>query len=219
MHQIWKESALEMKKAYVSLTANSLKLNILLVTTLGADPTQVDFGHWGPIQSGSNWVQSSLLSRGHQGLSMSTIKYVHVCLEPKFEPLLSSNWPDSTRFQNLRAKPDPVEPENRVHIWDQPKKIGSSLAEHVMKDLTESNCARTVPVGFLDTSVSGGRNSGSIWCQLFPGVLASGRFANGLLGRGHVALSANQEWMMIEAVIHPDGKLALLLWILHLLRI
>ena len=42
MYQIWKESALEMKKAYVSLTANSLKLNILLVTTLGANPTQVD---------------------------------------------------------------------------------------------------------------------------------------------------------------------------------
>ena len=62
-----------------------------------------------------------------------------------------------------------------------------------MKDLTESNCARTVPVGFLDTSDSGHRNMGSLGCQLFPGGLVSGRFDCGLLGTDHAALSVNQQ--------------------------
>ena len=99
----------------------------------------------------------------------------------------------STCFPSLRAQPDPVEPENQVQIWDQPKKIGSGLAALVTNDVMESNCSRTVPVGFLDTSGSGGRNTDCLCGQLFPGGLAAGRFECGLLGTGGVALSVNQE--------------------------
>merc|ERR1739838_433010 len=63
----------------------------------------------------------------------------------------------------------------------------------VTTDLTESDGTGTITMGFLDSSGSGGRFTGSLGGQLFPGGLASGGFTGGLLGTGHVALSNDLE--------------------------
>ena len=58
----------------------------------------------------------------------------------------------------------------------------------VAPDLTESDCSRLVAVRLLDTSGGRGTLAGSLGGQLFPGSLASGRLASGLLGTSHEPL-------------------------------
>jgi len=55
----------------------------------------------------------------------------------------------------------------------------------VATDLTESNCARAITMGLLDSSGSRGRFAGSLSGELLPGGLASGGLASGLLGTCH----------------------------------
>ena len=55
----------------------------------------------------------------------------------------------------------------------------------VSSDLSESNSSRPVSVGLLDSSSSGGRFTGSLGGQLFPGGFASGGLASSLLGTSH----------------------------------
>ena len=55
----------------------------------------------------------------------------------------------------------------------------------VATDLTESNCARAITMGLLDSSGSGGRFAGSLGGKLLPWGLASSGFASGLLGTCH----------------------------------
>ena len=59
----------------------------------------------------------------------------------------------------------------------------------VSSDLTESNGSWPVSVGLLDSSGGGSRFAGSLGGQLFPGGLASGGFASGLLGTSHGGFS------------------------------
>ena len=59
----------------------------------------------------------------------------------------------------------------------------------VTTDLTESDCTWAIPVGFLDSTGSGGRLSGSLGCQLFTGGLASGGFSCGLFCSCHLVSS------------------------------
>ncbi len=56
----------------------------------------------------------------------------------------------------------------------------------VAPDLTESDGTGPVPVGLLDATGGGGALAGSLGGQLFPGGLASGGLAGGLLGTSHV---------------------------------
>ena len=55
----------------------------------------------------------------------------------------------------------------------------------VSSDLSESNSSRPVSVGLLDSSSSGGRFTGSLGGQLFPGGFASSGLASSLLGTSH----------------------------------
>jgi hypothetical protein len=57
----------------------------------------------------------------------------------------------------------------------------------VSPDLTESNCARPVPVGLLDTTGGGGALPCSLGGQLLPGGLATSGLSCGLLGTSHCA--------------------------------
>ena len=55
----------------------------------------------------------------------------------------------------------------------------------VSSDLTEGNSSWPVSVGFLDSSSSWSRFSGSLGGQLLPGSLSSGGLTGGLLGTSH----------------------------------
>jgi hypothetical protein len=57
----------------------------------------------------------------------------------------------------------------------------------VSPDLTESNCARPVPVGLLDTTGGGGTLPCSLGGQLLPGGLATSGLSCCLLGTSHCA--------------------------------
>jgi len=59
----------------------------------------------------------------------------------------------------------------------------------VTTDLAESDCARAITMGLLDSSGSGGRLAGSLGGKLLPGGLASGGLASGLLSTGHCYIS------------------------------
>ena len=107
----------------------------------------------------------------------------------------------------MQAKPYPVEAENRLQVLDKPKKLGQVWPHTQWRVSQRATVQGLVPVEFLDTSHSGGRNMGSLGCQLYPWSLASRRFECGFLGTAHVALSVNQQWL-----IHSAYTLALLLW-------
>ena len=62
------------------------------------------------------------------------------------------------------------------------KQLGGLL---VTTDLTKSNGTGAVTMGLLDSSSGRGALTGSLCCQLFPGRLATGRLASGLLGTCH----------------------------------
>ena len=66
------------------------------------------------------------------------------------------------------------------------EKLGRLL---VTPDLTESNCARPVTVGLLDTPGGWGRFAGSLGSKLLPWCLATSGFTGSLLGTSHLDLS------------------------------
>ena len=66
------------------------------------------------------------------------------------------------------------------------EKLGRLL---VTPDLTESNCARPVTVGLLDTPGGWGRFAGSLGSKLLPWCLATSGFTGSLLGTSHLVLS------------------------------
>ena len=74
------------------------------------------------------------------------------------------------------------------------EKLGALL---VATDLTQSDGARPVSVGLLDTSSSGGRFAGGLGGELLARGLASSRFTGGLLGTSHV---------VDEEVLHDEQQ-------------
>jgi histone H3 len=58
----------------------------------------------------------------------------------------------------------------------------------VAADLTESDGARSVSVGLLDTTSGGGALAGGLGGELLAGGLATGRLAGGLLGTSHFGI-------------------------------